>query len=141
CRQRAPSGGLADREPDEERRAAALGALDPDAASVRLGDMAHDREPEPRAAPAPDARLVDLVEALEDAVDLRPRDADPVVLDRQHDRLPVAPRPHDDGFALAGELDGVVQQVDEQLAKALLVAADRRQVARDGTLERHPLAI
>src|SRR5439155_21612990 len=92
-------------------------------------------------APTTYSRLVDLVEAIEHAVDLLPPDADPVVLDRQHDRVPVAPRPHDDGFALAGELDGVVEQVDEQLAKALLVAADRRQVARDGTLERHPLAI
>src|SRR5690349_14447243 len=58
---------LPGRNRDAERRAVSLVGLDPDAAAVPLRDVPRDREPEPGAAHAADARLVHLVEAFEHA--------------------------------------------------------------------------
>ena len=77
------------REP--ERRALALARLDGDVAAVRLGDVADDREPEPGAAGAAAAGLVDAVEALEDPLEVARRDPDAVVADL--DRRPSRRRP------------------------------------------------
>ena len=50
------------------------------------GDVADDREPEPRAAGVAAAGLVDPVEALEDAVDVASGNPDPLVGDHDLDR-------------------------------------------------------
>ena len=80
----------------------------------------------PRPVPPPaDPRPVDLVEALEDPGLVGLRDADAVVLDR-HDELGALVPAADRHLAAAvAELQRVVDQVDEDLADAGLVAADR----------------
>ena len=55
---------------EAEGRAFAFDGLDRDLASVRLRDVAHDREPEAGAAGGAAARLVDPVEALEDPLEV-----------------------------------------------------------------------
>ena len=103
--------------------------LDPDPAAVLLDDVAGDRQPETGPAGlAADPRPVDLVEALEDPGLGGPRDADPVVGDGDDD---LVGRPHRtltaDVAAVGAELHRVVEEVDEDLAEPVLVAADRRQ--------------
>src|SRR5688572_24765319 len=70
-------------DPDDEARPAAVERLlEADAAVVRLGHRAHDRQAEPgRAAVLAGAA----VEALEHLLPLVERDPRPVVLDREHD--------------------------------------------------------
>ena len=84
--------------------------------------------PGPAAAhPGP----VGLVEPLEDPRSVGLRDADPVIDDRGDD-LVTAPSHLDPDLAAVGaELDRVVDEVDEHLAEARLVAAHGRQAGRD----------
>src|SRR5260370_34267136 len=62
-------------EPQRKRAAAARRALDGNGSSLELGQEARDREAEPRAAERATARLIDAVEAVEDACDVLGRDA------------------------------------------------------------------
>ena len=109
---------LGKRQREAERGAGSLGRLQPDAAPVGLGDVARDGQAQAGAAEAALPCPVDLVEALEDA---------------QPDPLTGMPTPSSltetttasgcssardrHGAALARELDGVVQQVHEQLVE------------------------
>ena len=70
------------REHERECRALAFARLDVDPPLMVVGDMAHDRQAEPRATRVAAAAVVDTVEALEDAVEVTGRDADAVVLHR-----------------------------------------------------------
>src|SRR5205085_2206560 len=54
------------RQSEPDAGAALLGALDPDAAAVRLDDPLRDRQPQPGAAGGPRPRFLAAVEALED---------------------------------------------------------------------------
>ena len=87
-RHRAGPGG----DPQRERRALALGAVDVHRAAVVGGHVAHDRQTEAGAAGLAAAGPVDAVEALEDAVEVARRDADAVVGDPQLDPLAVGRR-------------------------------------------------
>ena len=69
----------------------ALLAVDPRPPAVALGDVADDSQPQTRPALAPDPRLVDLVEALEDSVQVRGRDAHTLVSDRHLEVTPHHP--------------------------------------------------
>src|SRR5207247_5210587 len=64
------------------RRAPTDRAGDTELAAVRLDDVLHDREPEPRAAEGTRAHLVDAEEALAQPRQVLGGDADPGVLDR-----------------------------------------------------------
>src|SRR5439155_575797 len=113
----------------------------PDASTVALGDVSDDREPKAGPALAADARLVDLVEPLEDPADVAGRNADPVVLDRDDHLVAAGCRAHRDGCATRRELHRVMKKVDEHLAEPLVVAADDRRVSRQVGLEVDVLAI
>src|SRR6478752_7264407 len=121
---------------EREGAADALGRLDPDPSSVLFDDVARDREAEPRAAgPAAEARPVDLVEPLEDPRLGRPRDAGPVI-GHGHDDIRLRRlRGDHDLAAVRAELHGVVEEVDDDLPEAILVAADARQVLGDLNME------
>ena len=134
-----------------ERRSPPLLGLDPDPAAVPLDDVAGDRQSKPRSAAA-DAHPVDLVEPLEDPALVGLRDADAVVLDRQRDLVADAPnRDPDLGVAVVAravrvlrvepELQGVVEEVDDDLAEPRLVAANRRHRLADVDDEPEALAI
>ena len=97
----------------------------------QLGEAPADREPEPRAAVPAGGRRVDLAERLEEPAHPVGRDADAGVadvdvIDRRvsgaRSRL-AAGRDHD--LAALGELDGVGQQVEHDLAEAARVADGR----------------
>ena len=106
--------------------------FDPDPAAVLLDDVAGDGQAQAGpAALAADARPVDLVEPLEDARLGRPRDADAVVRDRHDDVRRHRSHGHRDGAPVGAELDRVVEQVDEDLLEARLVAPDRWHGLRD----------
>src|SRR3972149_9305376 len=123
------SGGSRDLDP--ERRADPLGGLHSDRSPVRLGDVPHDREPEP-GAPATNSvvrgiarsRPVRLVEALEDAGLLGRGNPDPVVRYGEPDTcragLPA------DAHLTAGTagLDGIVRGVQQRLSEPFGVGAD-----------------
>ena len=97
--------------------------------------------PRPGAATAAGAGAVDLVEALEDAVAVRARNARAVVLDLDEHVLLVAPDMDDDLAAGRRELDRVVDQVGQQLAQPILVANDDGRPARlDLHAQAHALA-
>ena len=130
------------RQEDGEGRSSTLVGDELDPAGVALDDVPGDRQSKARATTA-DARPVDLVEALEDPPLGGSRDADAMVLDRDAHLSAEVARPDADGDipAIRTELDGVVEQVDEDLAEALLVRPDRRQVVADIDDELHALAL
>ena len=133
-------GGWVDRDRERERAAGSLGRFDPDPAAVLLDDVAGDGQAETGpAALAADPRPVDLVEPLEDARLGRPRDADAVVRDRHHDVRRHRSDGDRDGAAVGAELDRVVEQVDEDLLEARLVAADGRHRLGDHDGQGDPL--
>src|SRR5262245_35712632 len=105
--------------------------------------VSHDREAQTGSTGdlAADPRPVDLVETLEDPCLRRARNPDPVVLDGSHQLVVVATNRHDDLAAARAELHGVMDQVDEDLAKPRLVAANAREAASNIDAEGHPLAI
>src|SRR6478672_4668540 len=121
--------GGPERDGEGERRALALLGLDADPAAVALDDVPGDRQAEPRAAPT-HAGAVGLVEALEDAGPVGLRDPDPVVAYGDGDDVTLAPDADHDLAALWAELHGVVDEVHEHLAQAVLVAAHERDARR-----------
>src|SRR6185437_16401539 len=72
---------------DGEARPFADSAGDRDLAADRLDEVLDDREPEPRTAELPAPRLVDAVEAFEDAREVVAGDPDPRVGDLDGNRL------------------------------------------------------
>ena len=107
---------------DDEGRALARLAQDLDAALHGLGEAAHDRQAEPGAAEAARGRAVGLHERLEQPVALLVGEADAGVgdLDAQHAVAGILERqPH---RARLGELDGVAQQVEQDLLQAQRIA-------------------
>src|SRR5688572_6405114 len=106
---------------DSERAAPAELARERHAAAERLREVLDDRQPQPRAAELARARLVDAIEALEHALLVLGRDADPGVLDLQARLRGVARHPQRDAPAAGRVLASVVEQVVEDLAQRLLV--------------------
>src|SRR3954470_5280145 len=130
-----------DRQREREGTADAFGRFDPDPPAVLLDDVARDRQAESRAArPAPEARPVDLVEPLEDPGLGGARDAHPVVGHGHDDIGCRGPGGHDDLAALHAELHGVVEEVDDDLPEAVLVAPDVPEVVFDLDVEDDSLA-
>jgi hypothetical protein len=128
----------ADSEPDgEEERAAGPGnALEPDAAAHEVHEAAADGEAEPGAAVLAGGGHVGLREGLEELRRLFGRHADARVahgelelhlVARALEQLDVEP-----DLAALGELDGVVDEVGEDLAEAQRVAEQVfRKAGRD----------
>src|SRR5262245_60750398 len=108
--------GPAQGKGEEEAASLALAALDPNGTPVQGKDVSNDRQADAGPLGAPVGGGVYLVEALEDLVLLLRRDSDPRVPDL-HVQRPVLPpchaHPHPPSLAI--ELDGVGEQVDEDL--------------------------
>ncbi len=132
------------REPEGAALAVDAGALGHDRAVHQLRQAAADGQAEARAAVAPRDRQVALAERLEEADHALRRDADAGVLDLGHDlpagrsgpsRAPgqLVARDAQHDLAALGELDGVGEHVEDDLAEASGVAGDRaRQVVVEG---------
>src|SRR5437588_9646417 len=132
-------GALGDRKLDEERRALAVVALDPDAAFEAAHQLAADVEAEARAADAARHVRVEAIELLEDAPALGDRDAEALVRDRPADAALSLRHLDRDGAAFRRVLDRVLDQVHEHLAELLLVGRDRGKPLRGLERERHPV--
>ena len=106
-------------------------ALQPDASAHQVDQRRGDREPEARAAEPAGRRAVGLAERLEDRGLFLPRDADAGVGDADvQPGAPVTARVlanRDHHVAALGELDGVADEVGEDL---LQPDADRRSRRR-----------
>src|SRR4029450_6775945 len=76
-----------ERQRQPERRALALRRFHRHLTAVDLRDVPHDRETEPGAARRAAARLVDAIEALEDALEIARRDPDAVVAHADDDAV------------------------------------------------------
>ena len=106
-------------------------AVREDAAAVLLGDRTHDEQAEARALHLVAPRL-EAVEAREDPLQLRLRDADAAVA-HAHPQASRLGRGHFDAHlhVLQGVLHGVVEQVRQRGAQLVGVAAhEERLVAR-----------
>src|SRR5688572_7413625 len=123
-----------DRQVQREAAALARRALDGDLAAEQAADLATDRQAEPGAAVLAACRAVGLLEGLEDDAQLVGRNTDARVGDRVRGynrrgterrvrRTPAAARAPDRQLdaALVRELEGVRQQVLQNLQQPLLV--------------------
>src|SRR5205823_49622 len=121
--------------PQMERRADLRPALDAEAAAHELRELAADGKPEPAAAEAAAGRLVGLGERLEDPADGGGIDPDAGVAHRDLDARAVGGgggthfRP-DEHFAPRGELDGVADQIHQDLPYAQRIPAQRAVLGR-----------
>src|SRR5690606_33001745 len=105
-------------------------------AAVQLYEIAGDRQPEADAAMlrAEAAAL----EPLEDAVLQVPRNADALILDREHDAAILTPAGDPDGIPRPGEADRVRQQIVDDLTHAALVGGERDGIVSNGDVEGQP---
>src|ERR1051326_8378060 len=110
---------------DQAGAVAGLAVLGPDAAADAFRDLARDRKPEARVlAEAVFARPL-RVEAVEDGLEIVRRNARTFVL-HAHLRPAVARAGHDGHRAsVRTERHGIVDQVAENLAQALVIAQHR----------------
>src|SRR5262245_61657655 len=119
------SGGAHRGEDHAHRGAVPQRALDPEPPVVRLDDVLHDRQAQPGAAQPARARPADPEESLRQTGQVLAGDADAGVRDRELDggRTGEGPAPDVDlhAAALGRVLDGVVDQVDEDLPHAIAV--------------------
>ena len=136
--------GVVQRQVEREGAALPVHAGQPDLAAEQRGQLAADRQAEAGAAVLARGAGVGLLEGLEDEPLLLRRDADAGVLDRERDHLlragcstgwsalqpAVARRDAHVDVALRGELDGVRQQVLQDLLQPLRVAVHRRAAGR-----------
>src|SRR5512134_698058 len=124
---------------EAERGALPGRALDPDRARVGLDDVLHDGEPQPGPPGVAGTLLVDAVETLEDPAEVLRGDADPVVLDAEAD--PASPRRGADADrpAAAVVLDGVVDEVHQDLLEPVPVPVRLGAVPRRLDDDAHPL--
>src|SRR5262249_23143373 len=100
--------------------------LDPDAPAVHLHDLLGDGEAEAGAAFGLGVGAVDLMKLLEDALLLVDGDARSRV-SHTHGKMAVYHGRADAHLTLVGELDGIANEVEEDLGEALLVADANRQ--------------
>ena len=123
---------------EDEARAVAGRALDPDRAAHQLDDALGDREAEPGAAVATRCRAVGLGEFLEQPLDLFGRHADARIANREAQRLgAVVARFECDrelDVAAVGELHRIRQQVAQHLAQAQCITHQRSALAEQARL-------
>ena len=136
-----PEVGAVQRQGEPEGRPPALPAFHADRAAHDLDEVFADGQAQARAAELPADGRVGLAEALEQAVLLIGGDADPRVRHGEPDVVEIPPLLHADierdrsGFR---ELDGVVQEVEQDLLDARLVAKHHRRqrgIHRGGQVE------
>ena len=114
-----------DRQVEGERGPHAEYAVDGEVGIQQGAQLAADGEPKPRSAVRPCRGVVRLLERLEDRLETCGVDADPRVLDLQASWRPLLFQPNPDRHApLARELEGVGDQVHEDLAEAEGIGRD-----------------
>jgi len=115
--------GRADREGEAEGAAVAGSAFDPEAAAVELDELPGEWEAESRAFGSLAVRR--LLELLEDRLELLRRDTGAGVGDGDLDLAVVEPGGDADAALGGSELDRVGHEVEDDLADATPVSADR----------------
>ena len=136
------------RQREIKRGAEADGAVDPDASAMTLDEVAGNgkAEPAPRAA---GACLIDLVEALKNALLMLGRNARPRIADTEEQPITtrmiggdldaagrvLRERNHvcvdGDAPVIGGKFDRVVHQIEQDLVDAVGVAKDQRERVAD----------
>jgi hypothetical protein len=120
------AGGVADRQGDGKQRALAERALDLDAAVHQADQVMDDGQAEAAAAKAPAHAVIGLTERREDVAQCLVADTDAGVANVDVQMLlaigPPGRAARDAHAALGGELDGIVDQVGDDLAEPVLVA-------------------
>jgi len=111
-------------EHDVERGSGAEVALCPDGAAVLLDDGAADGEAEAGSAFLASVGGLDLLEAIEDGVEFVGGDAAAFVADFEQDGIGGGLGLDADGGGGGGELDGVGEEVGEDLEDAIAVAVE-----------------
>ena len=111
------------RDDDREGRAQPGSRVELDRAAVRLGDRAHDREPEPGAVGGLRGVVAARV-ASEDPLAVGVVDPGPFVADPEPGPVADQRAAEPDRLALAGVADGVLGQVHDRLGEPLLVGDD-----------------
>src|SRR5438067_753978 len=112
------------REPHREGGALALARTrGRHRAAVPLDQVAHDRQPEPQPPVRARARAVGLPEALEDVRQEVGRNPDARVTHADHGVMRVAREPDGDAPAARRELDGVGDEVPDDLLQPVAIAA------------------
>ena len=109
-----------------KRRSFARRRLHPDAAAVHLDDLLGDGEAEARAALGLGVRAVHLVELLKDPILLVEWYAGAGVFHRDGEMAVPSAR-GDAHFTSVGELDGITDEIEQNLREALLVAEANRE--------------
>ncbi|MCY1443422.1 hypothetical protein D9M71_598350 [compost metagenome] len=133
-------GGIALRQNQAEHAALPGAAVDIDLASEQMRQVTGDRQPQASATITAIAGAIDLVEGAEDRLLLIGRNADAGVTDCEHDTAASLEADVHADLATLGELDGVGQQVLEDLLQALTVGEQRDRYLRlDLDLEGQPL--
>src|SRR5690606_18197717 len=116
------------RQAHDEARALPRCALQGDVAAQHLDQLAGDGQPQAGAAEAPTGGAVDLLEGLEDPLVLGRVDADAAVADDELQGLALLVQGYRRAvygqlhFAVLGELEGIGQQVAQDLLQAPAVA-------------------
>src|SRR3989442_9980304 len=122
CRRGGPLVG--NRQHQRKRAALARIARELELAAEEPRQLATDREPEPGAAVLAAGAAVGLLERLEDDSLLVGRDADAGIADREGHRARVARRDAQAHGALLRELEGVGDEVLQDLLQARRIGAD-----------------
>src|SRR5688572_27451463 len=94
-----------------------------------LDNVLDDRQSQSTSLDVVNQAGTDPMEAVEDLLLLIPRDADPLVLDRDRDPVTLAAHCYPDLFArgLVGVFDRVVEQIAERLGDRAGIDPERRQ--------------
>ena len=133
---------MPERQRDRERRAPPDLALDRDRPAVQPHQLLHQRQPDARCPRASGPAALDAVEALEQARQLALGDAAAGVAHRQLGRPAAVAAQRDRDPALERELEGVGEEVEDDLLPHLAVDVDRLRQRRavDGEPQARALA-
>src|SRR5262249_57806788 len=114
-------------------------ARDMTGAAEKLGKMADERQPDAEPALGARAAAVALSEPVEDERKQLPIDADAGVADHDLQVRVDAPKRDLDPASLRRELDGVHEEVPDDLLDPVRIAVDRPRVGVDERLQPSPL--
>ena len=129
-----------EREAHDEPCASPGSALDGNRGAMRARDVRNDRETQARAGRVGRAGFSgDPIELAENLPLLASWDADAAVGDLHQRVAAVGAHPDEEVRAVACKLDGVANEVREQLVQPFRVAEDRNLTSRKGGLDVKPL--
>src|SRR6266498_963845 len=100
------------------------------AATVQLGDMFHNREPETGTTQLAAARFVSPIETLENPWQIIFADPNPIIAHAEHDLRAALSRAQTNLSVLTRIFQGVIQQIIENFMQPGLIPADRPRIRR-----------